>query len=92
MKWITWRRAIFSRFADDLNLLLGKKCRKGACTQLLACSKRGTTAHFTMAVNVSARQFHLADFDDTAITRTIVAPAQSLGRSVIAEGVDITDP
>ena len=45
-----------------LILPLGLWVLETACNQLALWSKRPETAHLTMAINISAQQFHQADF------------------------------
>jgi EAL domain-containing protein (putative c-di-GMP-specific phosphodiesterase class I) len=43
-------------------LALGRQVLEAACNQLVSWSRHPSTARLTMSVNVSARQFHAADF------------------------------
>ena len=54
----------FIALAEETGLILplGKWVLETACTQLAAWSSRPEMANFTVAVNISARQFHQADF------------------------------
>lgn len=61
--------AQFIPIAEDtgLILLLGHWVLETACLQLVAWSKRPTTKNFTLAVNVSIRQFCQPDFVDQVL-------------------------
>lgn len=50
-----------------LILPLGRWVLESACAQLTAWSSRPTTAHLTVAVNVSARQFRQPDFVEQVV-------------------------
>ena len=54
----------FIPVAEDTGLILpiGKWVLRTACTQLAAWAVQPDMSHLTMSVNVSARQFHQADF------------------------------
>ncbi|MBI5921707.1 MAG: EAL domain-containing protein [Betaproteobacteria bacterium] len=54
----------FIPLAEDTGLIrpLGQWVLEAACTQLAAWAGRAEMAHFTLAVNVSALQFHEPDF------------------------------
>jgi diguanylate cyclase (GGDEF)-like protein/PAS domain S-box-containing protein len=54
----------FIPLAEETGLIvpLGRWVLENACAQLESWSKRTETAHLTLAVNVSAHQFHQADF------------------------------
>ncbi len=54
----------FIALAEDTGLILplGRWVLETACRQLAAWAQRSDRQHLTMAVNVSARQFHHADF------------------------------
>ena len=54
----------FIALAEDTGLILplGHWVLETACTQLAAWAQRADRLHLTMAVNVSVRQFHHADF------------------------------
>ena len=56
--------AEFIPLAEETSLILplGNWVMETACTQLALWSARTTTAHLTLSVNVSARQFHQIDF------------------------------
>jgi diguanylate cyclase (GGDEF)-like protein/PAS domain S-box-containing protein len=54
----------FIRQAEDTRLImpLGRWVLDTACRQLVVWAAQADTAHLTLAVNVSGRQFHQADF------------------------------
>ncbi|MBK7005888.1 MAG: EAL domain-containing protein [Burkholderiales bacterium] len=56
--------AEFIPLAEETGLILalGRHVLESACQQLVAWAADPATAHFTLAVNVSARQFHQQDF------------------------------
>ncbi len=56
--------AEFIPLAEETGLILtlGHWVLEAACTQLVAWASHPATDHFTLAVNVSARQFHQPDF------------------------------
>jgi EAL domain-containing protein (putative c-di-GMP-specific phosphodiesterase class I) len=54
--------------ASGLILPIGQWVLETACTQLAAWANEPDRAHLTIAVNVSARQFHQADFVDSVLT------------------------
>ena len=60
----------FIPLAEETGLIsaLGRWVLETACQQLAVWSARPERAHLTMAVNVSARQFHSATFVDEVIT------------------------
>jgi EAL domain-containing protein (putative c-di-GMP-specific phosphodiesterase class I) len=69
MRWRHPRRGLvmpgeFIPLAEDtgLILLLGQWAIDQACTQLAEWARRPSMRHFKIAVNVSAKQFHQADF------------------------------
>ena len=69
----------FIPVAEETGLILplGKWVLEAACQQLAAWATRPEMAHLTVAVNVSARQFHHRDFVDQVIgvlTRTGANP------------------
>ena len=59
----------FIPLAEDSGLILplGHWVLKTACVQLVAWAAQPKTAHLTIAVNVSARQFHHRDFVDQVL-------------------------
>ena len=61
--------AEFIALAEDTGLILplGQWVLETACTQLAAWVRRVETAHLTLAVNVSPRQFHQDDFVDQVL-------------------------
>jgi diguanylate cyclase (GGDEF)-like protein/PAS domain S-box-containing protein len=54
--------------ASGLILPLGRWVLETACAQLALWATRPAMAHLTIAVNVSARQFHLPDFVEQVLT------------------------
>lgn len=69
LRWQHPRRGLvppldFIPVAEDSGLILpiGLWVLETACAQLSAWAQRAETAHLTLAVNVSARQFHQPDF------------------------------
>jgi len=62
--------ADFISLAEETGLILplGHWVLESACTQLVAWNARPEMAHLTLAVNVSARQFHHLDFVDQVLT------------------------
>jgi EAL domain-containing protein (putative c-di-GMP-specific phosphodiesterase class I) len=61
--------AEFIPLAEETGLILplGQWVFEAACKQLALWAKRAEMAHLTMAVNVSARQFHHKDFVDQVL-------------------------
>ena len=53
--------------ANGLILPIGQWVLEQACECLLAWARQPGLAHLTLAVNVSARQFHQADFADQVL-------------------------
>ena len=72
----------FIRLAEDTGLILplGHWVLATACTQLAVWASRPGTAHLTLSVNVSVRQFHQPDFvqEVLEIIHNSGAPAQQL--------------
>lgn len=72
----------FIPLAEETGLILalGHHVLESACQQLVTWADNPATAHLTMAVNVSARQFHQPDFVDQvlAVLKTTGARAQRL--------------
>lgn len=69
MRWYSPQRGMvapdqFIPIAEDTGLILplGKWALKTACAQLAVWADQPAMSHLTMSVNVSARQFHQADF------------------------------
>ena len=62
--------AVFIELAEETGLIvrLGQWVLDVACQQLALWSTRPETAHLTMAVNVSALQFHQTDFVATVLS------------------------
>ncbi|WPC66186.1 EAL domain-containing protein [Rhodoferax ferrireducens] len=60
----------FIALAEDTGLILplGRWVLDAACTQLAQWATRPEMAHLTVAVNVSVRQFHQADFVNQVLT------------------------
>ena len=60
----------FIPLAEDTGLILplGRWVLETACKQLAAWAEHADHQHLTMAVNVSARQFHHADFVEQVLT------------------------
>ncbi len=85
LRWDSAKRGMVppSRFIpvaeeNDLILPLGQCVISQACAQLACWSQLPECAHWTVAVNVSARQFAQSDFVESvanALTRTGVRPA-----------------
>ncbi len=74
VRWNNPRRGVvypqdFISLAEETGLILplGHWVLKEACTQLALWAQSPKTAHLTMAVNVSARQFHQRDFQDEVL-------------------------
>lgn len=74
VRWKNPRRGLvypgeFISLAEETGLILplGHWVLKEACTQLALWAQSPKTAHLTMAVNVSARQFHQRDFQDEVL-------------------------
>jgi len=73
--------SVFIPLAEETGLILqlGEWVLEAACRQLVCWSRRPETAHLTMAVNVSARQFRQPGFVDQVlrvIARTGADPRQ----------------
>ena len=72
----------FIALAEETGLIvqLGQHMLETACRQLNAWARHPATAHLSIAVNVSARQFHHADFAHHVldILRATGAPARRL--------------
>lgn len=74
VRWQHPRRGLvspaeFIPLAEETGLILalGHRVLEVACQQLVAWAQEPATEHLTMAVNVSARQFHQADFVDQVL-------------------------
>jgi diguanylate cyclase (GGDEF)-like protein/PAS domain S-box-containing protein len=78
----------FITLAEETGLILplGHWVLECACKQLLAWSGQQETAHFTMAVNVSARQFHQPDF-----VAQVLAVLQSTGANPQRLKLELTE-
>ena len=75
VRWQHPRRGLvspaeFIPLAEETGLILalGRTVLEVACLQLVAWAQDPATAHLTMAVNVSARQFHQVDFVDQVLS------------------------
>jgi diguanylate cyclase (GGDEF)-like protein/PAS domain S-box-containing protein len=69
IRWIHPKRGIVSPFhfiplAEDTGIIIeiGKWVLESACIQLNAWQKNSNTAELSLSINVSAKQFHQADF------------------------------
>jgi diguanylate cyclase (GGDEF)-like protein/PAS domain S-box-containing protein len=86
----------FIPLAEETGLILplGNWVLETACTQLARWATRPETAHLTLAVNVSAHQFHQADFVGqvlTALERSDANPQRlklELTESLLVANVD----
>ena len=86
----------FIRLAEDTGLILplGHWVMETACAQLAEWASRPGTAHLTLSVNVSARQFHQPGFVQEVldVIRTSGAPANrlkiELTESLLVDDVD----
>jgi diguanylate cyclase (GGDEF)-like protein len=90
--WVTPAEFIVTAEKTGLILSLGLWVLETACTQLALWSTRPETAHLTMGVNVSARQFHHSNFVDKVLAvleRTGANPKQLTLE--LTESVLITD-
>jgi diguanylate cyclase (GGDEF)-like protein/PAS domain S-box-containing protein len=74
LRWLHPERGMvapleFISLAEDTGLILplGRWVLETACRQLALWGKQSESAHLTMAVNVSARQFHHRDFVDQVL-------------------------
>ena len=65
--WVSPAEFIPTAEKTGLILPLGLWVLETACNQLTLWSKRPQTAHLTMAINISAQQFHQADFVDQVL-------------------------
>ncbi|MES2049621.1 MAG: EAL domain-containing protein [Pseudomonadota bacterium] len=101
VRWNHARRGMvspahFIPLAEKTGLILplGQWVLESACAQLVAWENNAMTAHWTMAVNVSALQFSQADFVakvEQALQKTGANPALlklELTESMLAENVD----
>ncbi|HXP97126.1 MAG TPA: EAL domain-containing protein, partial [Telmatospirillum sp.] len=87
--------AEFIPLAEETGLILplGEWVMETACTQLALWANNPVMAHLTVAVNVSARQFHQADFVDqvlAALKKTETNPLRlklELTESLLVENV-----
>lgn len=86
----------FIPLAEETGLILplGNWVLQTACRQLVAWASQKETVHLTLAVNVSARQFHQPDFVSrvlAAVTQAGADPAKlklELTESILIENVD----
>lgn len=80
--------------SSGMILQLGEWVLETACRQLVAWSRDAVTAHLSIAINVSARQFHHPDFVDqvvAVIDRTAAKPSSlklELTESLLLNDVD----
>ncbi len=65
--WVSPAEFIPTAEKTGLILPLGLWVLETACNQLALWSKRPQTAHLTMAINISAQQFHQGDFVDQVL-------------------------
>ena len=87
----------FIPLAEETGLILplGEWVLETACRQLHAWAENPATAHLTLAVNISARQFHTANFVDqvtAVLRRTEANPAKlklELTESLLLKDVEI---
>jgi len=86
----------FIPLAEETGLILdlGRWVLETACAQIAAWARRPETAHITLAVNVSARQFHQPDFVEevlSVIERTAADPRKlklELTESMLVDNVE----
>ena len=103
VRWQHPRRGLvspmeFIPLAEETGLILplGLWVLETACTQLTAWAQQPATAHLTMAVNVSARQFRQADFVQqvlAALERTGANPLLlklELTESLLLDDIEVT--
>jgi diguanylate cyclase (GGDEF)-like protein len=101
VRWNHPRRGLlppneFIPLAEETGLILqlGDWVLEAGCSQLAAWAQRQETAHLTLAVNISARQFVQEDFVHrvlTALRRTCANPARlklELTESIMVENAD----
>ncbi|MGB4342083.1 MAG: EAL domain-containing protein [Moraxellaceae bacterium] len=101
VRWHDPRRGMvspaeFIPLAEETGLILplGQWVLDTACTQLARWASQATMAHLTVAVNVSARQFHQIDFVDLVLDtlkRTGANPRQlklELTESMLASDIE----
>ncbi len=87
----------FIPLAEETGLIvpLGNWVLETACRQLYSWAANPTTAHLTLAVNISARQFHTPDFVDQVIAtlqRTKANPVKlklELTESLLLKDVEL---
>jgi diguanylate cyclase (GGDEF)-like protein/PAS domain S-box-containing protein len=103
VRWQHPRRGLvspmeFIPLAEETGLILplGLWVLETACTQLTAWAGQPATAHLTMAVNVSARQFRQTDFVEQvlgALERTGANPLRlklELTESLLLDDIEVT--
>jgi diguanylate cyclase (GGDEF)-like protein/PAS domain S-box-containing protein len=101
LRWISPERGIvspgiFIPLAEESGLILslGRWVMSTACTQLATWAKRTETAHLTLAVNVSARQFRMPVFVEEVLTlveQSGINPAKlklEITESMLLDNVD----
>ena len=84
--WVTPYEFIPKAETTGLILPLGLWVLETACTQLALWALRPGTAHLTIAVNVTARQFHQADFLDQ-----VMAVAERTGANLNRLKLELTE-
>lgn len=72
--------------SSGLILPLGQWVLERACQQLVAWANNAKTSHLTMAVNVSARQFHHPNF-----VKTVLAAIESSGANPYRLKLELTE-
>ena len=90
--------AQFIALAEETGLILalGHGVLETACLQLVRWAAQPETAHLTMAVNVSARQFHQPDFVDSVLAVLAQTGANArqlkleLTESLLLDDVEVT--
>jgi diguanylate cyclase (GGDEF)-like protein/PAS domain S-box-containing protein len=100
VRWRHPRRGLvppaeFIPLAEETGLILGlgRQVLDAGCAQIVAWSERSETAHFTLAVNVSAKQFQQSDFVEQvldALSRSGADPKKlklELTESLLVENV-----
>lgn len=101
IRWIHPERGIVSPFhfiplAEDTGIIIeiGKWVIESACIQLSTWQKNKNTAKLSLSINVSAKQFHQADFVETiiqAINTYDINPARlkiELTESLLLKNID----
>lgn len=103
IRWLHPRRGLvspeqFIKVAEETDLILpiGQWVMETACAQLKAWQQEPLTRHLTLAVNVSATQFHQADFAaqvQAAVRRHAINPVLlklELTESMLLENIEDT--